>query len=120
MEKSVIFGVLLTIYTEWLIMDLVRSRGKSLSKIMRRAAIFFAVAGWFLYLLSIGAPVVGAYNNSAFKIFISLGFLVIMGLFVAPHTNLKKGTPDYELVKGALLLVVATILIGVIGYNFWF
>ncbi|KNZ43448.1 hypothetical protein [Acetobacterium bakii] len=39
---------------------------------------------------------------------------------VLPNVNLKKGTPEYELVKGALLLVVASILLGVIGYNFWF
>lgn len=96
MEKAIIFGVLLTIYTIWLAFDLVRSRGKSKSKIMTRAAIFFAVAGWFMYLLSIGAPIVGAYNNSTFKIFISLGFLVIMGLFVAPHINLKK---EYQSMK---------------------
>jgi len=110
MEKSIIFGVLLTIYTIWLVVNLVRSRGKSLPKIMRRVAIFFAVAGWFMYLLYIGAPIVGAYNNSAFKIFISLGFLVIMGLFIAPHTNLKKGTPEYEMVKGGIILTLISVV----------
>ncbi|KNZ41001.1 hypothetical protein [Acetobacterium bakii] len=118
MEKSIIFGVLLTIYTIWLAFDLVRSRGKSKSKIMTRAAVFFAVAGWFMYLLYIGAPIVGAYNNSTFKIFISLGFLVIMGLFIAPHVNLKKGTPEYELIKGAIVTITLLIVFLIYIVNF--
>jgi len=83
------------------------------SYFFRSRRIVYVFAGYW-------APIIGAYNNSAFKIFISLGFLVIMGLFIVQNTNIKKGTPEYEMVKGALLLVVASILVGVIGYNFWF
>jgi hypothetical protein len=50
---------LLTIYTIWLIVELVRSSGKGLSKIMRRVVIFFAGAGWLMFLGYIGAPVLG-------------------------------------------------------------
>ncbi|MBI4858574.1 MAG: hypothetical protein HY818_17705 [Acetobacterium woodii] len=110
MERTVLLGALLTIYTIWLVVDLIKSKGKSMTKIMRRAAIFFAIAGWFMYLLYIGSPIIGGMNNSAFKIAISLGFLVMMGLFIAPHVHIEKGTPTYELIKGALIMVVVSII----------
>nr|WP_320023955.1 hypothetical protein [uncultured Acetobacterium sp.] len=120
MDRTILLGVLLTIYTIWLVVDLIKSKGKSLTKIMRRTAIFFAIAGWFMYLLYIDAPIFGEMNSSTYKIAISLGFLVLMGLFIAPHIQIEKGTPTYELLKGAIITIALLILLGVIGYNFWF
>ncbi|MBI4858572.1 MAG: hypothetical protein HY818_17695 [Acetobacterium woodii] len=121
MERSVLLGVLLTIYTIWLVVDLIKSKGKSMTKIVRRATIFFTIGGWVMYLMYIGSPTIfGEMNSSAFKIAISLGFLVMMGLFIAPYVQIEKGTPTYEMLKGGIITLVLLILLGVIGYNFWF
>lgn len=40
MERTILLGVLLTIYTIWLVVDLIKSKGKSMTKIVRRATIF--------------------------------------------------------------------------------
>nr|WP_320023956.1 hypothetical protein [uncultured Acetobacterium sp.] len=110
MERTVLLGALLTIYTIWLVADLIKSKGKSMTKIVRRATIFFAIAGWFMYLLYIGSPILGGMNSSAFKIAISLGFLVMMGLFIAPHVHVEKGTPTYELLKGAIIFMLIAVV----------
>jgi hypothetical protein len=111
MERSILLGVLLTIYTIWLVVDLIKSKGKSMTKIVRRATIFFTIGGWVMYLIYIGSPTIfGEINSSAFKIAISLGFLVMMGLFVAPHVRVEKGTPSYEMIKGGIITLALLIL----------
>lgn len=120
MERSVVMVGALMLVTIWLVVDLIKNKGKNMTKIVTRATIFFIIGGWLLYLVLYGNLLANVPNNGVYQIFIAVAFLVMVGLFVAPHINLKKGTPEYEMVKGALLLVVATILIGVIGYNFWF
>ncbi|MBU4438987.1 MAG: hypothetical protein KJ779_05400 [Firmicutes bacterium] len=111
MERSILLGVFLTIYTIWLVVDLIKSKGKSMTKIVRRATIFFTIGGWVMYLIYIGSPTIfGEINSSAFKIAISLGFLVMMGLFIAPHVHVEKGTPTYELLKGCIIGITLVIL----------
>jgi hypothetical protein len=111
MERSILLGVLLTIYTIWLVVDLIKSKGKSMTKIVRRATIFFTIGGWVMYLIYIGSPTIfGEINSSAFKIAISLGFLVMMGLFIAPHVRVEKGTPTYEMIKGGIIFMLIAVV----------
>ncbi|AWW27228.1 hypothetical protein DOZ58_11645 [Acetobacterium sp. KB-1] len=64
-----------------------------------------------MYLIYIGSPTIfGEINSSTFKIAISLGFHVMMGLFVAPHVHVEKGTPSYEMIKGGIITLALLIL----------
>lgn len=120
MGKLIFWGGLLTAYTIWLIVDLIKNKGKSMTKIMLRAVILFIIITGFLILVEFGIPMLSYFNNSAFIIIACVVLLVMIGLFVAPYTNIKKGSEDFKLLIGMLLYFVGMIVIGVFVCTFWY
>ncbi|KNZ43452.1 hypothetical protein [Acetobacterium bakii] len=110
MERSVVMVGALMLVTIWLVVDLIKNKGKSMTKIVTRATIFFIMGGWLLYLVLYGNLLANVPNNGVYQIFIAVASLVMVGLFVAPHVKVEKGTPTYELIKGALIMVVICII----------
>ena len=118
--KSELFFVIYAIYTVWLVVDLIKNKEKTMTKIVRRAIIFLTIFGWLMYFVLYGNLFSNVPNYEVFQYIIGIVFMVMMWSFVAQHTNLKKGTPEYEMVRGGIITLVLLVLLGVIGYNFWF
>jgi hypothetical protein len=109
-EKSGLFFVIYAIYTVWLVVDLIKSKGQSMTKIVRRATIFFTIAGWLVYFVLYGNLVSGIPNYEVFQYIVGIAFMVMMWSFVAPHVNVEKGTPTYEMIKGGIITLELLIL----------
>ncbi|KNZ43450.1 hypothetical protein [Acetobacterium bakii] len=116
MERSVVMVGALMLVTIWLVVDLIKNKGKSMTKIVTRATIFFIIGGWLLYLVLYGNLLANVPNNGVYQIFIAVAFLVMVGLFVAPHINLKKGTPEFQLIIGCIIfLLISAVAITILA-----
>lgn len=102
MEKLVFLGGLLAIYAVWLVIDYIRNKGKSMPRVMLRAIILFFLIAGFLILVKADIPILINFDNSAFIIITCAVLLVMIGLFVAPYVNIKKGTPEFQLIIGVI------------------
>nr|WP_320023957.1 hypothetical protein [uncultured Acetobacterium sp.] len=110
MEKSGLFFVIYAIYTVWLVVDLIKSKGQSMTKIVRRATIFFTIVGWLVYLVLYGNLVSSIPNYEVFQYIIGIAFMVMMWSFVAPHVHVEKGTPTYEMIKGGIIFILIAVV----------
>jgi len=110
MEKYLFWGGALIAVTIWVVIDLIKNKGKSMPKLVMRGTLFIILFTWFIYLVNMGFPILSYFDNSAFIIIACITFLVMIGLFVAPYTNIKKGTPEYELIKGAIITITLLIV----------
>lgn len=115
MKKLVFLGGLLAIYAVWLVIDYIRNKGKSMPRVMLRAIILFFLIAGFLILVKADIPILINFDNSAFIIITCAVLLVMIGLFVAPHINLKKGTPEFQLIIGCIIfLLISAVAITIL------
>lgn len=116
MEKYLFGGAALVAVTIWLVIDLIKNKGKSMPKLVLRGTIFIVLFTWFIYLVNMGVPILNYFDNSVFIIIACISFLIMIVLFVVPYVNIKKGTPEFQLIIGciggtALLIVYLIYLV---------
>jgi len=110
MENLIYWGGLLAAYTIWLIVDLIKNKGKSMTKIVRRAIIFLTISCWFVYLIFYGNLFSNTPNYEGFQYIVGIVFMVMMWSFVAQHVNIKKGTPEFQLIIGCILFLLISVV----------